>query len=168
MLLFIRKILKRVFKKIIVTKSTWKQWDKFSVMEEHFRFNHRSHKYITDFLLKEMRDSLFSLLDYGVVSAVTYKKLQEVRLNVKYTGIDIGKKIIADCRSRFPNADWRIMDVQNLELGDKSYDIVLIRHLLEHLPYYDKAIKEAKRVAKNMFSYVSFSLWRIKMNSGKK
>jgi len=148
LLLFIRKVLKRVFKKSIVTKSTWKQWDKFSVMEEPFRFNHKSHQYITDFLLKEMGNSPFSLLDCGVLSAVTYRKIQEAKLNVKYTGIDIGKKIIADCRRRFPDIDWRILDVQNLKLDDNSYDIVLIRHLLEHLPYYDKAIKEAKRVAK--------------------
>ena len=82
--------------------------------------------------------------------------MKEKNINVEYTGIDIGPQIIDDCKYRHPEADWQVMDVQNLNFTSGSYDIVHIRHVLEHLPYYDKAILEAKRVTRK---YAIFCLF---------
>ena len=103
-----------------------------------------------------MNEDEFSLPDCGVLSAVTYRKLQESNLNVAYTGIDIAPQIIDDCRRRFRDVDWRVMDVQQLELPTASYDVVVVRHVLEHLPYYDGAIQEARRVCKRFAVFCLF------------
>ncbi len=129
-------------------RSAWLNWNSYDTMEKSWRVNHASHDIIIDWLKENVQDNSFSILDCGVLSAVTYRKLLENKLKVNYTGIDIAPQIINDCRKRYPEADWRVMDVQQLDLQSKSYDLVLIRHVLEHLPYYQKAIIEAKRVAK--------------------
>jgi ubiquinone/menaquinone biosynthesis C-methylase UbiE len=137
-------------------QSAWLSWNRFDNMEKAWRVNHRSHFVIIEWLKKEIAGNPFSMLDCGILSGVTYRKLREGNFTVTYTGIDIAPQIVADCRKRYPEADWRVMDVQQMTLPSNSRDVVLIRHVLEHLPYYDKAIKEAKRVSKK---YALFCLF---------
>jgi len=138
--------------------STWLRWKDCTVMERKWRINHKSHGVIIDWLSKFFGKESFSLLDCGVMSAVTYRKIKESKLCVNYTGADVAPQIIDDCRERFPDVDWCVSDVQNLQFDDSSYDVVLIRHVLEHLPYYEKAIQQAKRVSRK---YVILCLFHI-------
>lgn len=131
--------------------TVWDNLTEFSFMEQPRRFNHKSHDYVMEFLQTTMGNSTFSFLDCGVLSCVTFRKLQDAHLNVQYTGIDISSNILGNCKERFPTANWHVMDVRKLTFPDASYDVVHIRHVLEHLPNYDdaiRAVKELRRVAK--------------------
>ena len=66
------------------------------------------------------------------------------RNNIAYTSADL-----------FEYADLRL-DIQNMELEDESYDIVLCNHVLEHVLDYDRALKELHRIIrKNGFLQIA-------------
>ncbi|MDJ1134476.1 class I SAM-dependent methyltransferase [Streptomyces iconiensis] len=98
--------------------------------------------------LGELFDGSFSLLDCGVMSGVTYDDLRRAGLAVDYTGVDMSDSVLADCRERRPEATWRRMNVMDLAFPDASFDVAHCRHVLEHLPYYETAVRELFRVAR--------------------
>ncbi|WP_406728650.1 class I SAM-dependent methyltransferase [Streptomyces sp. GD-15H] len=102
----------------------------------------------------------FELLDCGVISGVTYRHLQQAGLAVNYTGIDIGEAALADCRELHPEAQWQQMSVTDLAFPDGSFDVVNCRHLLEHLPYYETAVRELFRVARRTVAICLFQVPR--------
>jgi ubiquinone/menaquinone biosynthesis C-methylase UbiE len=107
---------------------------------------HPSHDLLAEWLHR--RKTAFSLLDCGVMSGVTYEKLQRAALPVDYTGIDMSPTVLADCRRRFPRSRWEQGNALDLAYAAGTFDIVYARHLLEHLPYYETAVREMFRVAR--------------------
>lgn len=66
------------------------------------------------------------------------------RNKIAYTSADL-----------FEYADLKL-DIQNMELEDESYDIVLCNHVLEHVLDYDRALKELHRIIrKNGFLQIA-------------
>ena len=66
------------------------------------------------------------------------------RNHIAYTSADL-----------FEYADLKL-DIQSMELEDESYDIVLCNHVLEHVLYYDRALKELYRIIrKNGFLQIA-------------
>lgn len=134
----------------------WKNLKQFGFMEEQVRWDHRSHDVLSGFLREQTENQRLSFLDCGVLSAVTIRKLRAERLNIEYTGIDISEAVIDDCRMRLPDVDWRVMDVRELDFADDGFDVVHIRHTLEHLPDYERAVREARRVARKWAIFCLF------------
>ena len=65
-------------------------------------------------------------------------------------GIDIsdgimqpGKKVASECHLEFQNAS-----ADNLPFGENTFDIVIARHMLYHMPDVAKVMQEVKRVLK--------------------
>jgi ubiquinone/menaquinone biosynthesis C-methylase UbiE len=117
-------------------------------MRSEGRDEHPSHDLVTRWLAHRYRET-FSLLDGGVMSAVTYEKLQLAGLAVDYTGIDRSATVLADCCQRFPRARWEHGNILDLAYGAATFDVVYARHLLEHVPYYETAVREMFRVARD-------------------
>jgi ubiquinone/menaquinone biosynthesis C-methylase UbiE len=128
--------------------SLWANTEDVAYMARQGRADHPSHDTLTSLLRDHYPDRTPSLLDCGVMSGVTYEKLRGSGTNVNYTGIDIGEVVLAECRERHPGATWLPMSVSDLAFPDNSFDVVNCRHLLEHLPYYTTAVREAFRVAR--------------------
>ena len=63
-------------------------------------------------------------------------------------GIDIAPAMIAEARRRFPAAEFRIGDAEQLDFTDSCFDAVICPFGMLHLPVPDKAIAEAFRVLK--------------------
>jgi ubiquinone/menaquinone biosynthesis C-methylase UbiE len=68
---------------------------------------------------------------------------------VNYVGIDLSDTVLADCRQRFPQARWEHGSVLDLAYTAEAFDVVYARHLLDHLPYYETAVREMFRVARH-------------------
>jgi ubiquinone/menaquinone biosynthesis C-methylase UbiE len=132
----------------IAKAGMWGNLDDFHFMEEPVRFAHPSHDVVTEFLVSSYGANPFSFLDCGVLSAVTIRKLADVPLRAAYTGIDLSAPVVRDCRRRFPETDWRVMDIESLAFPESSFDVVHVRHTLEHLSYYERALRECRRVAR--------------------
>lgn len=109
-----------------------------------------------DWLLTVIKDGE-SLLDVGCGPGCTYENLKTHGRDIAYCGLDFAPGFVDACRELFPEADFRVGDALNLEAPDNTWDTVLLRHVLEHLPHYRPAIAEALRVAKRRVVIV---MWR--------
>lgn len=92
-----------------------------------------------------------SVLDSGCGPCTEY---QSYRMNgslrdVKYVGVDRSQRMLGIARNRFPEVSLVRADVEDLPFADRSFDAVVIRHVLEHQPNgYKTAILEALRIAR--------------------
>ncbi|MEU1090209.1 class I SAM-dependent methyltransferase [Streptomyces sp. NPDC005892] len=130
------------------TGSLWAQTSDVTHMGEEYRAAHPSHTAVTERIAALHPGAPFEMLDCGVISGVTYRHLLTAGLEVDYTGIDIGEGAITDCRRLYPEARWQQMSITDLAFRDGSFDVVNCRHVLEHLPYYETAVRELFRVAR--------------------
>lgn len=91
-------------------------------------------------------------LDIACCTGTTFETIKLMGLNISYTGIDRTKQFLAHARNLYkdyqPRPEFLEGYAQELPFKDGEFDLVCIRHLLEHLPDgYEAAIKEAVRVA---------------------
>jgi ubiquinone/menaquinone biosynthesis C-methylase UbiE len=110
-----------------------------------------------DWVLTQIKDGE-SLLDVGCGPGVEYENLVRHNRDVIYRGVDFSQCFIDACHDMFPGGDFRFGDARKLEEADKSFDTVLLRHVLEHCPGYADPIAEACRVARKRVLIV---MWRI-------
>jgi SAM-dependent methyltransferase len=70
---------------------------------------------------------------------------------INYTGFDLTQKNIANAHQMFPDVDFRVGDVQDIEADDGSYDWAVAHDLLEHLSpsAFNRAIDELCRVTRS-------------------
>ena len=66
----------------------------------------------------------------------------------KIVGVDRDKILLRTARTVNPSIETKFADVVNTGLSDKTYDLVVLSHILEHVPDYEPIIKEAKRICK--------------------
>lgn len=69
-----------------------------------------------------------------------------IRRGAVVTGIDAAPAMIARARSRFPEHDWRIADMRNLDLEDR-FDAVIAWDSFFHLPRGDQPAVLARLAA---------------------
>jgi ubiquinone/menaquinone biosynthesis C-methylase UbiE len=113
---------------------------------------------LTDFLRSVYAGETLQMLDCGVMSGVTLFTLRGADIRVDYTGIDISDAIISDCGANYPGETWLSMSAMDLNFPAHSFDVVNCRHLLEHLPYYETAVREMFRVSRR---YVVICLFQV-------
>ena len=69
--------------------------------------------------------------------------------NINYTGIDATEDYLQHAKNAFPNTDFHLGDIYNLDFDDNSFDIVSCSNLLPYLPPPPaKAISELLRISK--------------------
>lgn len=90
------------------------------------------------------------LLDAACGPAVELDGYTKYALDVRYYGMDITEGMIKVARKLYPKHDFQIGDIANMPFKDDSFDIVLARHIFEHLTHYEKPLAECYRVAKNI------------------
>ena len=80
----------------------------------------------------------------------------------KYTGLDGSTNAIEFCKKAFSKweniAEFMVGDANNLPFPADSYEIVTLRHVLDHCEYYTQPLSEALRVANKL---VYITLWTL-------
>jgi ubiquinone/menaquinone biosynthesis C-methylase UbiE len=74
-----------------------------------------------------------TLLDIPCGPGIEYEGIKAERLDVTYIGMDYTDSMLELFRSKFPEAEIRKGSILDIPLPDKSVDVVLARHILEHL-----------------------------------
>ncbi len=65
------------------------------------------------------------ILDYGCGKADLYKFLRDRNIPVRYTGCDINDKLISLARSKYPECDLRVLDIEKDPLIE-DFDLVFL------------------------------------------
>ena len=114
---------------------------------------HPSRKFVASLIRKGD-----SILDVGCGAGVGYEALATVGLESRYVGIDSSEPSIDIAHELYPDGDFRVVNATSLvsELGSRSFDVVLVRHVLEHLPDFEAAMNEAICVSRRLAAFVFF------------
>lgn len=97
------------------------------------------------------------VLDAACGGAVNYETFTNMGLDIQYTGLDRTPKLLEAARRRYPQIDLHEGYVEEMPFEDGEFDIVILRHILEHLEEgYEVAVKEALRVASKEVVVVFF------------
>lgn len=87
-----------------------------------------------------------SLLDVAAGLCVDYFGYKEEYPQLAYSAVEMTKPFVEWAAVR--GVDVTRGDIEALPFPDKTFEVVYGRHILEHLHYYDIALKEMIRVAK--------------------
>lgn len=138
----------------------WEAWSE----EDHYSFlRARSSKeglegvdYRSRAKVRELLEEGTSILDVGCNTAVEYEGLQKYGPRVKYVGADFTKKAVRIAKRLFPETPFCVSDARALPFADRSFDVVIARHLLEHMPEAASPVREFLRVARRKVIIVFF------------
>jgi glycosyltransferase involved in cell wall biosynthesis len=91
-----------------------------------------------------------SMLDVGCGPGALWKHLEAYRPRFRWCGADVTGKMLAVAHRLFPEVPLCQTDGASLPVRDAGFDVVLLRHVLEHLPEdcMRRTLAEAMRVAK--------------------
>jgi len=87
------------------------------------------------------------MLDIGCLDAAYIQRLRQSGYTKKYLGIDVTNKYVEDCRKKLPNEEFKQGDARQLEIEDRSFDLVLFSDVIQHLDSHQQALSEACRVS---------------------
>jgi ubiquinone/menaquinone biosynthesis C-methylase UbiE len=99
-----------------------------------------------------------TVLDIACGTAVNWEVFKKFDAPCKYTGLDRTKNLLAHAKELY-GSEISLVEgyAQSLPFEDNSVDVVIIRHLLEHLQEgYEYVIEEALRVTKKELVIVFF------------
>lgn len=133
---------------------------------------HESSNPIVKYLMKNFHAALFdmidrvspnSMLDVGCGEGYTLRELKNRYPSLSIEGRDVEQDIIEIARKENPDISFRVESAYSIKKPGRSYDLVTVMEVLEHLEYPDKAISEAKRLTKKhcIFTVPFEPYWRI-------
>ena len=99
-----------------------------------------------------------TVLDVGCGAGVQYEAFAAAGLTAGYVGVDSSEPSIDIARELHPRGEFRVGNAHALvrDFGERSFDVVHVRHLLEHLPDFEDAMIEALGVARRLALFVFF------------
>jgi glycosyltransferase involved in cell wall biosynthesis len=133
----------------------WENWHSWSaeridriVADERVRSTRVTARHQLADLAAGLADN--NLLDVGCGPGAMWPYLEAHRPRLTWTGVDSTLAMVEAARRLFPGVAVYHADAGTLPFADRSFDVVLLRHVLEHLPAWlmVKALAEATRVAR--------------------
>jgi SAM-dependent methyltransferase len=117
------------------------------VQDEEWRSAANSNRKALAEMLVRLGDSL---LDVGCGPGALWQYFQQHRPRFSWAGVDVTYRMLSVAHKLNPDVPVSITDAGNLPFGDARFDVVVLRHVLEHLPQWlmERALTEALRVAR--------------------
>jgi len=129
----------------------WHRWDpkriRKIVQDEEWRNAANSNRSALAEMLLRLGDSL---LDVGCGPGALWQYFQPHRPHFSWVGVDVTQAMLSVAHKLYPDITVSITDAGNLPFSDARFDVVLLRHVLEHLPPWlmERTLAEATRVAR--------------------
>jgi SAM-dependent methyltransferase len=103
------------------------------------------------------------VLEIGCGDGAILERLAGIGFGARFTGLEISPSAIqAVQRKKIPNLDVQGFEGYDLSFAEKRFDLAILSHVIEHVEYPRKLIREAARVAQNVFLEVPLEdNWRL-------
>lgn len=157
---FVYRRVKRMGRRLLGRSDSW--WDdqdlaqlETFLQDEVEGIDHPSRAFLRKWLAAHPG---VTLLDIPCGAGVEYDGLVRDAVPVAYIGMDASDRMLETVRKRHPMGDFRKGNVLDIPLPARSVDVVLCRHVLEHLDDYRPAVTEAVRVARVRVFLILFRL----------
>jgi len=133
--------------------------------EEHVAGFLRHHRTGVDNLGRQTLGRIIASYDNPTVAdvacgtCVNWETFKNMGVQCRYTGIDRCQKLLSHAVHLYPNDSLNVQlgYVQDTGMPDDHYDVVIMRHILEHLEEgYESAIREGLRIASKELIVVFF------------
>lgn len=113
--------------------------------------------YIENHWKEEKRGVEVKLLDVGAGAGTTYERFGQSSLKIAWSGLDIeGSPEVMQRPAS--DLDFHSYDGRTFPFGDRAFDLIFSRQVLEHVRYPDAVISEISRTLKDGgFFFGSFS-----------
>jgi ubiquinone/menaquinone biosynthesis C-methylase UbiE len=107
-------------------------------------------------LIKET--GLKNVLDIPCCNCVQYEVLKKYIPDVDYWGADLTDTMISVSKELFPELKSKLIKarIQQTWFDDDKYEIVIARHIFEHIPDWREAIEECLRIAGKYVYFVFY------------
>ncbi|MFH1849989.1 MAG: methyltransferase domain-containing protein [archaeon] len=96
-------------------------------------------------ILREEKPS--GILDVACGPATELAGYKKGGLGLDYVGLDKSNYMLGIAKGRFDGTPFVRGDAGSLPFKDNSFEAVLLKHILEHVPFYGQALEEAVRVS---------------------
>jgi len=131
--------------------------------QEHISGFLRNHRTGTDNLGRHALAKIIAqhdtptVIDAACGTCVNWEVFKQYGFQCNYIGVDRTKGMLTEAARRYPEIELVQGYVQSLPFKDGAADVVLMRHILEHLEEgYELAIQEGLRVASKELVIVFF------------
>lgn len=119
------------------------------VMRVAARARHATRGFVDAILATWFDARFFEWLDVGIVGMVDYERLRG-RLRFRFTGVDMSENVVGDSERYLRGGSDRVLvwDIETpapTELHG-AFDLVTLRHVLNHCEYYEQPLRNAARV----------------------
>ncbi len=123
-------------------KESWRHFTREQV-RDFLRSDHEGRDHPSRAKALALLEGMRSVLDVGCGTGVMFELARERRPDLEYVGIDATRQFVEAARQRFPDAADRFRELSLYDLArlGRTFDAVLSRHVLEHLPDYVPAVQ---------------------------
>ncbi|MGH7355035.1 MAG: class I SAM-dependent methyltransferase [Candidatus Rokuibacteriota bacterium] len=123
-------------------KEAWRRFSRAQV-DDFLRTGHEGRDHPSRHAALALLEGMGSVLDVGCGTGVMYELVRERRPDLDYLGLDVTPQFVRAARERFPDAAERFQEgsLYTLDRLGRTFDAVLARHVLEHLPDYVPAVQ---------------------------
>ncbi len=87
-----------------------------------------------------------AVLDLGCGNGRVYQILAD--LSVRYAGVDQSEELIALARERYPDLDFRVMEMSQLDFPDAEFEVVFMLAVLHHSPTREHRMSTLREIAR--------------------
>lgn len=97
---------------------------------------------IKEFAKNPIRD----IIDLGTADGRMLDIIHRRYPKARCIGVEYSQELVNFAKEKFPYLEIVKGDIQSLNFPDNSFDLAIAAAVIEHIPYPDKVVKEAKRV----------------------
>jgi 2-polyprenyl-3-methyl-5-hydroxy-6-metoxy-1,4-benzoquinol methylase len=104
-----------------------------------------------------------NILEIGCGDGAILERLAHLRFGSQFTGLEISPSAVHQVQEKkIPNCEVQLFDGYDLPFPEKSFDLAILSHVLEHVEYPRRLIHDAAKVAKAVFIEVPLEdNWRM-------
>lgn len=103
------------------------------------------------------------VLDVGCGNGRLLDLLKDIR--VQYLGVDFSENLIAEAKAKHPGAQFKVLDINELDKLDERFDVVSCVSVLNHFPLEDqkKIVEKISSVLRpnGYLLLVNWNLWNL-------